>query len=248
MVILASIIYIIVIYIIILIAVIYDNIFIWINDLIMKNIQVIKLSIISILIIISYLYNIPDVLLIILFNMLYINELIEIIQNIIIKNIQVIKLSLFSIFNIVKYLYDIIVYSYNQLINITIKIVTTIKILLVSVLNLLKYLYKFIHKCKNIIICICIDNDENYRNNQNLYMQIVELKQQLTQEKLNNSDLRRQLNNNNSENIKCSICFTSNISKCCVPCGHTYCSNCIVNTNNCYICRSHIQQKITIFI
>ena len=165
------------------------------------------------------------------------------------KNIQVIKLLLlyFVYFNIEEYLYDIIVYSYNQLINITIKIVTTIKILLVSVLNLLKYFYKFIHKCKNVIICICY-NDENYRNNQNLYMQIVELQQQLTQEKLDNSDLRRQLNNDNSEINKCSICFTSNISKCCVPCGHTYCSNCIVNTNNCYICRSHIQQKITIFI
>ena len=47
---------------------------------------------------------------------------------------------------------------------------------------------------------------------------------------------------------KCSICFENNISRCCNPCGHTFCEVCIKNTNNCYICRSDITSKITIYI
>lgn len=47
---------------------------------------------------------------------------------------------------------------------------------------------------------------------------------------------------------KCSICFENNISRCCNPCGHTFCEVCIKNTNNCYICRSNITSKIIIYI
>jgi len=52
-------------------------------------------------------------------------------------------------------------------------------------------------------------------------------------------DLKIQLEakNKNDEINKCSICLTNTISHCCVPCGHTYCSDCINETNNCYICR-----------
>ena len=49
------------------------------------------------------------------------------------------------------------------------------------------------------------------------------------------------------ETNKCSICFNNTISHCCVPCGHTYCNKCINKTNNCYICRGIIRNKIKLF-
>ena len=46
---------------------------------------------------------------------------------------------------------------------------------------------------------------------------------------------------------KCTICYNSTINHCCVPCGHTYCYDCINKTNNCYICRGIIRNKIKLF-
>jgi hypothetical protein len=46
---------------------------------------------------------------------------------------------------------------------------------------------------------------------------------------------------------KCTICYNTTINHCCVPCGHTYCSDCINKTNNCYICRGIIRNKIKLF-
>ena len=47
---------------------------------------------------------------------------------------------------------------------------------------------------------------------------------------------------------KCTICYNSTINHCCVPCGHTYCSDCINKTNNCYICRGIIRNKIKLYL
>jgi RNase P/RNase MRP subunit POP5 len=47
---------------------------------------------------------------------------------------------------------------------------------------------------------------------------------------------------------KCLICFENDISRCCVPCGHTYCNKCIANTNTCHMCRTYIEQTINIYI
>ena len=47
---------------------------------------------------------------------------------------------------------------------------------------------------------------------------------------------------------KCSICLDNTISHCCVPCGHTYCYDCINKTNNCYICSGIIQNKIKLYL
>jgi hypothetical protein len=52
----------------------------------------------------------------------------------------------------------------------------------------------------------------------------------------------------NNEINKCSICIDNTISHCCIPCGHTYCSYCINKTNNCYICRGIIRNKIKLFL
>jgi hypothetical protein len=45
----------------------------------------------------------------------------------------------------------------------------------------------------------------------------------------------------------CSICFDNKINTCCIPCGHIYCDKCIIRTTRCFICRTQIQRKITIY-
>jgi hypothetical protein len=64
------------------------------------------------------------------------------------------------------------------------------------------------------------------------------------------NDLKIQLEEKNkiiNETNKCIICLDNTISYCCVPCGHTYCYDCIDKTNNCYICRGIIRNKIKLF-
>ncbi len=51
-----------------------------------------------------------------------------------------------------------------------------------------------------------------------------------------------------TQNSKCSICFENDLNICCIPCGHTYCDNCIKNSNKCYICRDTIIRTHKIFI
>jgi len=51
----------------------------------------------------------------------------------------------------------------------------------------------------------------------------------------------------NNEINKCSICLDKSILYCCIPCGHTYCYDCINKTNNCYICRAIISNKIKLY-
>jgi hypothetical protein len=70
------------------------------------------------------------------------------------------------------------------------------------------------------------------------------LTNKLDQERKLNAELRSKIIQYN----KCLICFTNDISKCCIPCGHTYCSNCIINIDYCHMCRTHVQQKINIYI
>ena len=64
------------------------------------------------------------------------------------------------------------------------------------------------------------------------------------------NDLKIELEEKNkiiNESNKCTICFNNTISHCCNPCGHTYCSDCIDKTNNCYICRAIIHNNIKLF-
>jgi hypothetical protein len=65
------------------------------------------------------------------------------------------------------------------------------------------------------------------------------------------SDLKIKLEEKNkiiNEINKCSICIDNTISHCCVPCGHTYCYDCINESNNCYICRGNIRNKIKLYL
>ena len=65
------------------------------------------------------------------------------------------------------------------------------------------------------------------------------------------NDLKMQLEDKDkiiNETNKCSICLDNIISNCCIPCGHTYCTSCINKTNNCYICRTIIKNKIKVYL
>ena len=64
----------------------------------------------------------------------------------------------------------------------------------------------------------------------------------------NNNKIIEELQTKLNDINKCSICLDNTISNCCIPCGHTYCSDCINKTNNCYICRSIIINKIKIYL
>ena len=79
---------------------------------------------------------------------------------------------------------------------ITIKI--GIKLFTPNTLILVEYLYEFMNKCKNIIICIY--NNENNRTKRNLNIKIVELQQQLTQEKTNKNNLNIKISKSQLQN------------------------------------------------
>jgi hypothetical protein len=94
-----------------------------------------------------------------------------------------------------------------------------------------------------------IDNQTKYINNYKIQYRanikdINALKLQLEDKNKIINDLTIK----NDETNKCSICLDNTISHCCVPCGHTYCSDCINESNNCYICRGIIHNKIKIYL
>lgn len=41
----------------------------------------------------------------------------------------------------------------------------------------------------------------------------------------------------------CQICFDNDIDTVLVPCGHSYCNECIKNSNACFFCRANISKK-----
>jgi hypothetical protein len=53
----------------------------------------------------------------------------------------------------------------------------------------------------------------------------------------------------NESNIpQCAICLNDSISTAIVPCGHTFCGNCIKKQNTtCYICRGNIKERIKLY-
>ena len=59
-----------------------------------------------------------------------------------------------------------------------------------------------------------------------------------------------QFNNFKSESHDpmCAICLTEPVSTAIVPCGHTFCNNCIKKQNTtCYMCRGTIRERIKLF-
>lgn len=53
---------------------------------------------------------------------------------------------------------------------------------------------------------------------------------------------------NETQDPQCAICLTDPITTAIVPCGHTFCGNCIKKQNTtCYICRGTIRERIKLF-
>lgn len=47
----------------------------------------------------------------------------------------------------------------------------------------------------------------------------------------------------------CPICLTDSVATVLVPCGHTFCNNCIKKQNTtCYICRGTIRERVKLFL
>ena len=53
---------------------------------------------------------------------------------------------------------------------------------------------------------------------------------------------------NETHDPQCSICLSDPVTTAIVPCGHTFCGNCIKKQNiNCYMCRGTIRERIKLF-
>jgi hypothetical protein len=103
-------------------------------------------------------------------------------------------------------------------------------------------------KCLNSSLKIELKQKEN---------KIIYLCEELETEKCLNSSLKIELNTQNkiikdlksdvNDFNKCSICYENKLSICLNPCGHCYCDICIKDTDNCFICRTNIINKIKLF-
>jgi hypothetical protein len=103
-------------------------------------------------------------------------------------------------------------------------------------------------KCLNSSLKIELEQKEN---------KIIYLCEELETEKCLNSFLKIELNTQNkiikdlksdvNDFNKCSICYENKLSICLNPCGHCYCDKCIKYTDNCFICRTNIINKIKLF-
>lgn len=65
-------------------------------------------------------------------------------------------------------------------------------------------------------------------------------------------EVKKQQNVNTISPNSCSICLTNTVKRVLVPCGHTFCDECIVSnsrrTSSCPTCRSGVSQIIKVFI
>lgn len=53
---------------------------------------------------------------------------------------------------------------------------------------------------------------------------------------------------NETHDPQCAICLTDSVTTAIVPCGHTFCGNCVKKQNTtCYICRGTIRERIKLY-
>jgi len=50
-----------------------------------------------------------------------------------------------------------------------------------------------------------------------------------------------------TEKVLCKICFLNELDTICHPCGHIFCSECVINTNFCFLCREPVHFKMPLF-
>jgi hypothetical protein len=90
----------------------------------------------------------------------------------------------------------------------------------------------------------------NYSIN-NLQTQLLVLKKMKGETTQNIENSKRELINSIKKEINpdllCSICFENRVDTVLTPCGHTFCLECLGNTNECYSCRGTIQSKHRIY-
>jgi hypothetical protein len=156
------------------------------------------------------------------------NEYVYIYENIITDTLHsyiiIVIISINSIISVIRIIYTILSIITNDIIRITNDIIRITKIIQENK----KLLY--INENQNKII-----ND----------LEILHYSPKLLEIRNNIiNELKKELEEKN----KCSICFNNTISHCCNPCGHTYCTDCIDKTNNCYICRAIIHNKIKLYL
>jgi hypothetical protein len=55
-------------------------------------------------------------------------------------------------------------------------------------------------------------------------------------------------NQNGSQEPTCTVCLTDAITHAIVPCGHTFCTNCVRRmATQCYVCRGQAREKVKLF-
>ena len=162
---------------------------------------------------------------------------------------------------------DDYVYIYDNIITDTLN---SYIIIVLIIINIIINSFNGIKSMISIIINIGIINKIIEQNNKLLYInenqnkiindleimhyspKLLEIRQNIINAlKIQLEDKNKIINDltiKNNETNKCSICLDNTISYCCSPCGHTYCNDCINKTNNCYICRGIIRNKIKLFL
>ncbi len=72
--------------------------------------------------------------------------------------------------------------------------------------------------------------DENTSNIENSKRELID-------------SIKREIN----PDLLCSICFEKRVDTVLTPCGHTFCSDCLGSTRECYSCRGNISSRHKIF-
>lgn len=86
-------------------------------------------------------------------------------------------------------------------------------------------------------------------NEEKKILEIIEYNRIIKQKELEDSfkNISIDLDNQKKEIKKklnyCQICFDKDIDTVLVPCGHSYCRECIKNSNICFFCRANISKK-----
>lgn len=75
------------------------------------------------------------------------------------------------------------------------------------------------------------------------YNKIIKQKELEDQYKNISIDIENQQKEIKKKLNYCQICFDNDINTVLVPCGHSYCSECIKDSNICFFCRANISKK-----
>lgn len=100
------------------------------------------------------------------------------------------------------------------------------------------------------------DTMDKYNRSGPFIKQNLEIEQKIESLLYKISSYRNMIKDNEDINPKrydsfCSICQIDSITHCINPCGHTYCNECsnrLVESKQCYICRKYVIGKIKMYM